>query len=148
MQRSDSIGVGARNIHPLGVLSPCPSEALLESARRTMRRVASARRCAWDLPKERHLAKAIGQAINGQLTNARLLMREGTLADPTILAAPASVKNQAKARAREMQQTKKGKPWHFDMKSHTGVDAQDELVQKRRARTFYLSPFGATTVAG
>ena len=49
-------------------------------------------------------------------------MREGTIVDATIIAAPSSTKNQAKARDPEMHQTKKGNAWHFGMKAHIGVD--------------------------
>ena len=61
------------------------------------------------LLEEKDLSKAVCEAINGQLTSQGLMMREGTIADATILAAPPSVKNQAKARDPEMHQTKKGK---------------------------------------
>jgi len=38
--------------------------------------------------------------------------------DATIIAAPPSTKNRAKARDPEMHQTKNGNEWHFDMKAH------------------------------
>jgi len=50
------------------------------------------------------------------------------IADATTLAAPPSVKNEAKARDPEMHQTKKGNQWHFGMKAHIGVDAESGLV--------------------
>ena len=37
-----------------------------------------------------------------------LLMRQGTIVDATIIAAPSSTKNKQKARDPEMHQTKKG----------------------------------------
>jgi len=80
------------------------------------------------LLEERDLSKAIFAAINAQLTAKGLMMREGTIADATILAAPPSVKNEAKARDPEMHQTKKGNRWHFGMKAHIGVDAESGLV--------------------
>ena len=55
-------------------------------------------------------------------------MREGTIADATIIAAPPSVKNEAKARDPDMHQTKKGNQWYFGMKAHIGVDAESGLV--------------------
>ncbi len=42
-----------------------------------------------------------------------MLMREGTIVDATIIAAPPSTKNRAKARNPEMHQAKKGNEWHF-----------------------------------
>ncbi|MCA8917360.1 MAG: IS5 family transposase [Planctomycetes bacterium] len=78
---------------------------------------------------EKHeLTKTLFEAINRQLSAQGLMMREGTIADATILAAPPSVKNEAKARDPEMHQTKKGNQWHFGMKAHIGVDAESGLV--------------------
>jgi len=80
------------------------------------------------LLEEKELTKAVFAAINAQLTAQGLMMREGTIADATILAAPPSVKNEAKSRDPEMHQTKKGNQWHFGMKAHIGVDAESGLV--------------------
>jgi IS5 family transposase len=52
------------------------------------------------------------------------MMREGTIVDATIIAAPPSVKNKANARDPDMHQTKKGNQWYFGMKAHIGVDAE------------------------
>ncbi len=49
-------------------------------------------------------------------------MKSGTIVDATIIEAPPSTKNEAKARDPEMRQTKKGKDWHFGMKAHVGTD--------------------------
>ena len=57
-----------------------------------------------------------------------LLMRQGTIVDATIIAAPSSTKNKEKSRDPEMHQTKKGNQWHFGMKAHIGVDAASGLV--------------------
>jgi len=80
------------------------------------------------LLEEKDLTKAVFAAINAQLTAQGLMMREGTIADATIIPAPPSVKNEAKARDPEMHQTKKGNQWHFGMKAHIGVDAESGLV--------------------
>ena len=74
------------------------------------------------------LTQAIFAAINGHLAEQGLLLREGTIVDATIIAAPPSTKNRAKARDPEMHQTKKGNEWHFGMKAHIGVDAVSGLV--------------------
>src|SRR5947208_14621542 len=55
-------------------------------------------------------------------------MRQGTIVDATIIAAPSSTKNKSKARDPEMQQTKKGNQWHFGMKAHIGVDVASGVV--------------------
>jgi len=80
------------------------------------------------LLEEKELSQGVFAAINAALTAKGLMMREGTIADATILAAPPSLKNEAKARDPEMHQTKKGNQWHFGMKAHIGVDAESGLV--------------------
>ena len=78
---------------------------------------------------EKHgLTKTLFETINRTLLAKGLMMREGTIADATILAAAPSVKNEAKARDPEMHQTKKGNQWYFGMKAHIGVDADSGLV--------------------
>jgi IS5 family transposase len=78
---------------------------------------------------EQHgLTKKLFDAVNGTLGAAGLMMREGTIADATIIAAPPSVKNEANARDPDMHQTKKGNQWYFGMKAHIGVDAESGLV--------------------
>ena len=82
----------------------------------------------------RHLLEA--QALTGQiltevnayLSEQHLLLREGTIVDATIIAAPSSTKNRRKERDPEMHQTKKGNEWHFGMKAHICVDAASGLV--------------------
>ncbi|MCM8626871.1 IS5 family transposase [Accumulibacter sp.] len=80
------------------------------------------------LLEERGLTETVFEAVNAHLSAKGLMMREGTIADATIIPAPASVKNEAKARDPEMHQTKKGNQWHFAMKAHIGVDAESGLV--------------------
>jgi len=80
------------------------------------------------------LTKKVFEAINGKLTAAGLMRREGTTADATMLASPPSVKNEAQARDPEMHQTKKGNRWYFGMKVHIGVDAESGLVHTVWAR--------------
>jgi IS5 family transposase len=78
---------------------------------------------------EKHdLTKRLFEAINGKLLAQGLMMKEGTIADATILAAPPSVKNKEQARDPEMHQTKKGNQWYFGMKAHIGADAESGLV--------------------
>jgi IS5 family transposase len=55
-------------------------------------------------------------------------MRQGTIVDATIIAAPPSRKNKSKARDPDMHQTKKGNQWHFGMTAHIGVDVASGLV--------------------
>ena len=74
------------------------------------------------------LCKGLFTAINADLAARGLLLREGTLVDATLIAAPPSTKNQAKQRDPEMHQTKKGNQWYFGMKAHIGADRDSTLV--------------------
>lgn len=89
---------------------------------------------ATTLLKFRHLLEAnqlterIFTAIKTHLAAKGLMLREGTIVDATIIAAPSSTKNQDGKRDPEMHQTRKGNQWHFGMKAHIGVDADSGLV--------------------
>src|SRR5215207_2525490 len=74
------------------------------------------------------LCKALFTAINADLTARGLLLREGTLVDATLIAAPPSTKNQEKKRDPEMHQTRKGNQWYFGLKAHIGADRDSKLV--------------------
>ena len=74
------------------------------------------------------LCRGLFTAINADLAARGLLLREGTLVDATLIAAPSSTKNQEKKRDPEMHQTKKGNQWHFGMKAHIGADRDSKLV--------------------
>jgi len=78
---------------------------------------------------ERHgLTEAIFAEVNGYLAEKGMTLRSGTLVDATIIDAPSSTKNEAKARDPEMSSTKKGNDWYFGMKAHVGVDAGSGVV--------------------
>jgi IS5 family transposase len=55
-------------------------------------------------------------------------MREGTIADATLIAASPSTKNKDGKGDPEMHQSKKGNDWHFGMKAHIRVEAAAGLV--------------------
>ena len=74
------------------------------------------------------LTESIFNAINAHLAEKGLLLREGTIVDASLIAAPPSTKNREGKRDEEMHQTRKGKQWYFGMKAHIGVDAQSGLV--------------------
>ncbi|ASI68629.1 transposase [Diaphorobacter nitroreducens] len=80
------------------------------------------------LLEEHQLTAALFEGINAHLAERGLLLREGTMVDATIIAAPPSTKNKDHARDPEMHQTKKGNEWHFGLKAHIGADAQSGLV--------------------
>ena len=74
------------------------------------------------LLEQHRLTEQIFGLVRGLLEQKRLLLKSGTIVDATIIEAPASTKNEAKARDPEMRQTRKGKDWHFGMKAHVGTD--------------------------
>ena len=89
---------------------------------------------ATTLLKFRHLLEAhdltrqMFEEVGALLSERKLLMREGTIVDATIIAAPSSTKNARQERDPQMHQTKKGNQWYFGMKAHIGVDAKSGLV--------------------
>jgi IS5 family transposase len=80
------------------------------------------------LLEQHKLTERIFNEINGHLASKGLMMREGTIVDATLIAAPPSTKNKDGKRDPEMHQSKKGNDWHFGMKAHIGVDAASGLV--------------------
>ena len=56
------------------------------------------------------------------------MMREGTIVDATLIAAPPSTKYMDGRRDLEMHQSRKGNDWHFGVKAHICVDAASGLV--------------------
>jgi len=78
---------------------------------------------------ERHgLTEAIFADVNAHLADRSISLRSGTLVDATIIDAPSSTKNRARARDPEMSSTKKGNDWYFGMKAHVGVDADSGVT--------------------
>jgi IS5 family transposase len=70
-------------------------------------------------------------------------MKQGTIVDATLIAAPCSTKNKQGERDPEMHQTKKDNQWYFGMKVHIGVDAESVLiksVQTTEANVHDLTP--------
>lgn len=75
-----------------------------------------------------HLTQKICAEVGALLSERKLLMKEGTIVDATIIAAPSSTKNARQERDPEMHQTRKGNQWYFGMKAHVGVDARSGFV--------------------
>ena len=78
--------------------------------------------------EEHRLAEQFLQVVNAHLAKAGLILKEGTMVDATLIAAPSSTKNKGGERDPEMHQVKKGNQWHFGMKAHIGADADSGLV--------------------
>lgn len=80
------------------------------------------------LLEQHKLTERIFAAISAHLTLKGQMLKEGTIVDATIIAAPSSTKNQSGERDPDMHQTKKGNQWHFGMKAHIGVDAESGIT--------------------
>jgi len=77
---------------------------------------------------EKHgLAERLLAEVNALLSERGLLLKQGTLVDATLIAAPSSTKNASGSRDPEMQ-TQKGNNGYFGMKVHIGVDAESGLT--------------------
>ena len=88
---------------------------------------------------ERHgLTEAIFAEVNAHLADKGITLRSGTLVDATIIDAPSSTKNKARARDPEMSSTKKGNDWFFGMKAHIGVDAGSGVIHSLETSTAKL----------
>jgi len=85
---------------------------------------------------ERHnLTKALFSAVSAYLEAHGSMLRGGTIADATLIAAPPSTKNKNRKRDPEMSQSKKRNQWYFGMKAHIGVDAKSGLVHSAEMTT-------------
>jgi IS5 family transposase len=80
------------------------------------------------LLEQHELSKALFDEMTAVLTERGLLLRQGTIVDATLIAAPPSTKNRTKSRDPEMKQTRKGNQWYFGMKVHIGADAASGCV--------------------
>ena len=117
---------------------PGMEEALIEVP--TMRRFAGIDLISDRIPDEttilafRHLlekhnlGEQIFETVKAHLKKRGMAMKQGTIIDATLIAAPSSIKNKAGERDPEMHQTCKGKQWHFGMKVHIGVDKDTGLI--------------------
>jgi IS5 family transposase len=117
---------------------PAMEDALIEVP--TMRRFAEIDMISDRIPDEttilafRHLlekhdlGKQIFEVVKAHLKANGMAMKQGTIIDATLIAAPSSTKNEKKERDPEMHQTKKGNQWYFGMKVHIGVDSENGLI--------------------
>ena len=81
------------------------------------------------LLEEYRLNEKILRKVNHLLEKKGFLLKEGTIVDATLIAAPSSTKNKEGRRDPEMSSTKKNDQWFFGMKMHIGVDAKSGLIQ-------------------
>ena len=86
---------------------------------------------------ERHgLAEAIFAEVTAHLVDKGITLRSGTLVDATIIDAPSSTKNKARARDSEMSSTKKGNDWYFGSSPLPGIDPQTDSGGGQGIRRF------------
>jgi transposase, IS5 family len=117
---------------------PAMEDALIEVP--TMRRFAGIDMLSDRIPDEttilafRHLlekhnlGEQIFETVKAHLKERGMAMKQGTIIDATLIAAPSSTKNKAGERDPEMHQSKKGNQWYFGMKIHAGVDKDTGLI--------------------
>ena len=81
---------------------------------------------------EKHqLTEKLFAEVNRHLTDHGITLCSGTLVDATIIDAPSSTKNEAKARDPEMSSTKKGNDWYF---------GHESACRRRRAERHRAQP--------
>jgi IS5 family transposase len=96
------------------------------------------------LLEENDLTQAIFEEIGKHLQAKKLLMKEGTIVDATIINAPSSTRNAEGKRDPQMHQTRKGHQWYFGMKAHIGADAESGLVHSLVATPANVSDVSQT----
>jgi IS5 family transposase len=77
---------------------------------------------------EHELTRKLFDEIGTSLCERKLMMKEGTMVDVTIIKAPPSTRNAAKSRYPKIHQAKTNNEWYFGIKAHIGVDADSGLV--------------------
>ncbi len=85
------------------------------------------------LLEEHDLGRLLFAEGQRHLAEKGLKIATGTIVEATIITAPSSTKNTAKARdpaktKPEMHQTKKGNQWYVGMTAHLGVDSRTKLI--------------------
>jgi transposase, IS5 family len=91
------------------------------------------------LLEENDLGRPLFDEVGRHLAAKGLRIATGTIVDATIISAPSSTKNAAKARDPDMHQTKKGNQWYFGMKAHFGVDSRSKLIHAAKATPAHVA---------
>ena len=118
---------------------PAMEEALIEVP--TMRRFAGIELISdripdettiltfWNLLEKHELGERIFETVKAHLSARGMTMRQGTILDVTLIAAPSSTKNKEGKRDMEMHQTKKCNQWYYRF---AGLRLRDESPYRRR----------------
>jgi IS5 family transposase len=88
------------------------------------------------LLEKHNLGDQIFEAVKAHLKAIGMAMKQGTIIDATLIAAPSYTKNEKRERDPEMHKTKKGNQWYhrcaegfaYGMKVHIGVDMDTGLI--------------------
>jgi transposase, IS5 family len=81
------------------------------------------------LLEKHNLGEQIFETVKAHLKANGMAMKQGTIIDATLIAAPSSTKNEKGERDPEMHQTKKGNQWYF------GMNVRRRLGRRVRATT-------------
>lgn len=80
------------------------------------------------LLQEHGLSLEILSCVNDHLASRGLVLKEGTIVDATVIAAPISKQNKSRARDPEMSSTRKNNIFMFGAKGHIGVQANGRPI--------------------
>ena len=78
------------------------------------------------------LLTKIQRKITKKLIKNKIILREGTCVDATIIETATSTKNREKKRDPEMKPTRKGANYYFGAKAHVSTDQKTKLIKKVR----------------
>jgi len=92
-----------------------------------------------EIIERNNLGNKIFAELTKVLTEKKILLKEGTIVDATIISAPDSTKNKEKKPNPNMSATKKGSKYYFGLKAHIGVDMESGLVHSAVATKSNLS---------
>lgn len=96
-----------------------------------------------DMLENNHLGEPIFAMLKAHLKADGMALKQGTIIDAILIAAPSSTKNKSGKRDQEMREIKKGSQWYLKTRVHFGADKDIGLIPRWRPRplTFMTSPY-------
>lgn len=82
------------------------------------------------LLQDHQSAEQIMVTVNATLTDTGLMLRDDTVVDATLIAAPSSPENRTGERDPEMHQAKMSNQWKFGLKALQGLPAKSMVVAR------------------